>query len=100
MVVDDKSVAVDVFLAATDYQREAYNRRARHDYDGIGVTICSPEDLLLHKLVAHRLRDRSDIADLLLVSGRLDGAYLRRWAEHLGVTQRLDEALRDAGRGD
>jgi hypothetical protein len=29
--------------------------------------------------------------------GRLDAAYLRRWAESLGLTELLERALREAG---
>src|SRR5438309_1646294 len=69
--VDEKSVVVDVFVTATDFQREAFARRRPHKYEGSTLTICSPEDLLIHKLLASRPRDRSDIADLLLVTGPL-----------------------------
>ena len=58
----------------------------------------SAEDLLLHKLLADRPRDRSDVADLLLVCGQLDHAYLRSWAGRLGIQARLDKTLREAGR--
>lgn len=98
--VGEKSVVADIFIAATDYQRAAYSRRRPDDSVGVAVTVCSAEDLLIHKLLASRHRDLSDVADLLLVTGPLDGPYLRRWAGHFWITDRLDLALREAGRSD
>jgi hypothetical protein len=90
----DRWVPVDVFLSGSDYQRAAFARRRRHDTDLGPLWLVSPEDLLLHKLIANRPRDRADIADLLLVTGPMDEAYLREWAARLGVSERLEEARR------
>lgn len=89
----DRWVPVDVFLSGSEYQRAAFARRRRHDTDLGPLWLISVEDLLLHKLIADRPRDRADVADLLLVAGSLDETYLRRWAERLGVLERLEKAL-------
>jgi hypothetical protein len=89
----ERWVPVDVFLSGSEYQRTAFARRRRHDTDLGSLWLISPEDLVLHKLIANRPRDRADIADLLLVAGPLDEAYLREWAARLGVTDRLEETL-------
>ncbi len=91
-------VPVDVFLSETPYQRAAFARRRRHETDLGSLWLISPEDLLLHKLLADRPRDRADVADLLLVVGPLDRIYLDHRAECLGIRDRLDRVLLDSGR--
>jgi hypothetical protein len=90
----DRWVPVDVFLSGSEYQRAAFSRRRRLDTDLGPLWLVSPEDLFLHKLIANRPRDRADVADLLLVTGPMDETYLRRWAERLGISDRLEEARR------
>jgi hypothetical protein len=50
------------------------------------------------KLLADRKKDRADVEDLLRGCGDLDRPYLDRWAARLGVTERLESALRGSGR--
>ncbi|HUG94350.1 MAG TPA: hypothetical protein VML55_26200 [Planctomycetaceae bacterium] len=89
-----EGVDVDVFLAESPYQHELIARRRVEDIDGTPVCFVSPEDLVLLKLVARRPRDISDVADVLFTQGQFDEAYLRRWAGELGVSDALDEVLR------
>jgi hypothetical protein len=90
--------SVDLFLATTSFVRSAFERRVPSDVDGRKMDVVSVEDLLLFKLLANRAKDRADLEDLLLVCGPLDLPYLRRWAEHLGTLERLEETLRESGR--
>jgi hypothetical protein len=41
---------------------------------------------------------RANIEDMLLVCGPLDLTYLRKWAEHLSISARLERVLRESGR--
>ena len=87
-------ILVDCFLPTTAYQREAISRRREVELEGRNVWVISPEDLILHKLVAGRPRDLDDIDDILLVQDRtMDLAYLRKWAAALGVTSLLNERM-------
>jgi hypothetical protein len=86
-------VTVDCFVTTTEYQKEAFSRRRLVELEGRQVWMISPEDLLLHKLVAGRQKDLLDIDDLLLIQGQVDRAYLREWADALGVTTLLLERL-------
>jgi hypothetical protein len=74
-------------------QREMMRRRVRDELWGMSVSLATPEDLSLLKLLAHRPRDMADIVDIRMVQGDLDEAYMRRWATDLGVSDRLDRAL-------
>lgn len=66
--------------------------------------VCSPEDVVLHKLdwfeKGSRVSDRqwSDLVGVLRIRGTaLDVAYMRRWGRALGVSELLEEALAEAG---
>jgi len=90
-------IDVDLFLAESPYQRELLARRRRERVDEFEVWLVSPEDLILLNLVSHRPRDIADVGDVFFTQGELDKAYLRRWAEELGVLRELEEALSDQG---
>ncbi|HEY1376266.1 MAG TPA: hypothetical protein VGF55_05705 [Gemmataceae bacterium] len=94
---------VDVFVQKRrPFDQNLLARRvARTDLDPSGrpVSILSPEDILLHKLEWFRLggetsdRQWGDVLGVLRVqAGRLDDAYLDRWAAELGVADLLAKA--------
>jgi hypothetical protein len=93
----DRTVDVDMFLAESDYQDQVLLRRRRESAEDIDAWFVSPEDLILLKLIANRERDILDIRDVLLVQGQLDTAYMRKWAAELGVVERLEGFLTEAG---
>lgn len=88
-----RHIEVDLFLVSTPYQKEAFSRRREVDFETRALWMISPEDLILHKLLAGRPKDFSDIDDILLVQGSVDRAYLERWAGSLGVQELLDERI-------
>jgi hypothetical protein len=77
-------VAVDVLLAETDYQREAMARAV----DGV----ITAEDVIIHKLLAWRPRDRDDIASILATGTELDEEYIAGWADAWDVRDRWVQA--------
>ena len=79
-VAQGDGVRVDMMLAETAYQVGAL-RRAQDGY-------LSPEDVIVHKLVAWRPRDRDDIESILSTRERLDLAYIEKWAREWGVSER------------
>jgi hypothetical protein len=89
---------VDIFLATTPFVRSAFDRRVRTEAEGRKMSIVSVEDLLLFKLLAYRKKDQVDVEDLLLVCGALDLPYLRKWARHLDISERLERTLQESGR--
>lgn len=80
---------VDAILAETEYQLEAIDRAA----DGV-LTV---EDVIVHKLLAWRPRDRDDIESILATRPVLDTAYIERWAAEWDVADRWIEAKRPFG---
>jgi hypothetical protein len=89
----DRSVDVDVFLVETAYQRVIMDRRGQATLLDRDISIVSPEDLILLKVVAGRSRDLGDIEDVRFMLGDMDEAYMRYWAERLGVSEELETVL-------
>ncbi|MDZ4687542.1 MAG: nucleotidyltransferase [Planctomycetaceae bacterium] len=95
LMIGGNSIAVDVFLAETDFLRSALQRRLRAEIDGVTVNVVSPEDLILLKMIARRPRDIGDIIDVRFAQGDLDETYLREWAGRLKIAERFDEIWRE-----
>jgi predicted nucleotidyltransferase len=91
--VDSRSIDVDLFLVESPFQREILARRRLARANGWQAWFVSVEDLILLKLMAGRRKDLADVADILLVQGPLDEAYLHAWAERLKVADGLRQAL-------
>lgn len=93
-------VKVDfVALKSAPFRREEFSRRRTFKLSsGQQVSVVTPEDLVLSKLVwgkpsGSELQMR-DARNILKTSTGLDAAYLERWAAELGITAELEEARR------
>ncbi len=83
------------------FSREEFDRRKTENLSGLQVPIVSPEDVILSKLEWSRIseseRQIRDALGVAVVQWRsLDKEYLRKWAEELGVADRLEAVLKDA----
>lgn len=85
LLVRRGELSVDILLAETDYQRTAMERAV----DGV----ITAEDVIVHKLLAWRTRDRDDVASILSTGRSLDESYIRRWADAWEVSDRWARAL-------
>ena len=98
---------IDVFVPQdTPFARVNMHRRLSLEVPEVGRTLyfCTPEDVVLHKLLWYRagsgVSDRQwyDLQGVLrLQAQRLDLAYLQRWASELGMAALLHRALDEAG---
>jgi hypothetical protein len=75
-----------------------FQRRKTGVINGSPMPIASPEDVILSKLEWNRItpseRQVDDAVQVAVAqAGRLDLAYLRQWAPHLGVAEKLEEVL-------
>lgn len=95
LILSDRVIDIDLFLAETPFQNELLARRQRHSALGWSGWFVTSEDLILLKLLADRPKDRSDIADILFVQTSLDEMHLRDWAARLGIADSLEAALKD-----
>jgi hypothetical protein len=99
---------VDVYLTGNDtFSRQQLDRARRVPAPGVAgasFLLASPEDLVLQKLSWFRKggevseRQWLDVLGVLKVQrATIDRAYLRRWADEIGVPDLLGRALADAG---
>jgi hypothetical protein len=80
---------------------EEFRRRQPAMMSGLSIPIASPEDVILTKLEWNKLTPSEqqvrDAFSVAIVQGsKLDRAYLRQWGAALGVTEELEEILREA----
>jgi hypothetical protein len=97
---------VDVFVAGTEgFAASKMNRRVRMKVAELGrdVFVASPEDIVLQKLAWFRdgggvsERQWLDVLGVLrMQAGRLDLAYMRRWATTLGVGDLLKRVIAES----
>ena len=75
-------VKVDLGVSENPYALNAIARAVTIDVDGKPVKFCSPEDLILHKLVADRNKDWDDIKGIMQAQD-LDREYLDPMVEQM-----------------
>ena len=92
----DRFFPTDLLLSKTAYQREAL-ARAR-PVGPHAVRVLTVEDVIVHKLIAYRYRDRDDIVEILRAGVPLDYAYLERWAREWEILDRWQELQVESGR--
>ena len=83
------------------FSEEEFRRRRTVELAEMTISVASPEDTILSKLEWARMgSSERQLRDALGVAAiqwdRLDRDYLRRWAQELGVTDSLEEILRQA----
>lgn len=85
---------IDLLYAHTDFERAALARaETREPYAGVVLPVCSPEDLIVYKLLAGRPQDLLDIRAMMasFASGArtIDWSYVEKWADEWEVGDRL-----------
>jgi len=73
--------SADLLLAGTAYQQLAIERSNPEKIDNQEIFILTPEDVILHKLIAGRFQDLADIEAILATSIQLDEDYLGEWVK-------------------
>lgn len=81
LVKASNGVDVDIALAFPGYEDELFRRALDYEIEpGKAIRICSAEDLVIHKVVAGRPQDVSDVQAIVERQGeQLDAAYIRHW---------------------
>ncbi len=90
-----------VVRKAREFSVIEFARRTSRDVLGTAAMVASAEDVLLTKLewslASGSSRQVDDARGIVVVQGdRLDGEYLRRWADELGVAELLERVLRSS----
>lgn len=88
---------VDVMCVREPYQQTALSRSVEKAISGVGaVRFLAVEDVLIHKLIANRLRDELDVVSILKGSPALDAAHMEHWLQEWGIQERYDELCQRA----
>ena len=82
-------IRIDLVWATLPYEHKAIARATMEDVAGQRVRVCRPEDLIIHKIISDRPKDREDVRAIVRHHGsRLDRKYLdgmvRQFARALG----------------
>lgn len=94
---EDRPFDVDIYFATHPYQKEAIARRKQVQLSkDLTSWVLVPEDLLIHKLIAYRAKDRVAIERLLVLQPDMDWRYVMRWCERLKMKKRLLQTLKEA----
>jgi hypothetical protein len=80
-VEDSSGTRIDLLLADTYFDEVAIRRgRDVEITPGIFIRICSPEDLIIYKLISTRLRDHEDVGGVIRrQDDTLDDKYTLDW---------------------
>lgn len=86
------STCIDIILAETSFDQAAISRAREVELQpGLAVRLCSPEDLIVYKIVSLRTQDRLDVEGIIRrQNNRLDDRYVEDWLRQF--EQALDDS--------
>lgn len=68
---------IDLVFALLPFEEAAIARAKPCAFGDIEVPVCSPEDLIIHKVISERARDRDDVRSIITAQrDAIDRAYL------------------------
>jgi predicted nucleotidyltransferase len=73
------SIRIDLILSFSPYERQALERVHRVGIGKAAVRFASPEDVIVHKIIAGRPRDLEDVRSILNKRVDFDRAYVLQW---------------------
>ncbi len=72
-------VRVDLVFSFSPYEQQAMKRVRKISMLNQEVCFASPEDLIIHKIIAGRPKDLEDAKVVLIKNPAMDQAYIERW---------------------
>ncbi len=88
-------IDVDIVFGALAFEEEVVANAKQVHVAGIGLSLPTPEDLVIMKAVAHRPRDLGDIEAVLDAHPELDARRVRRWVREFSRALGMPEVLTD-----
>jgi predicted nucleotidyltransferase len=90
----EEGVRIDLVWAVLPYEHQAIRRALTEEVAGSLVKVCRPEDLIIHKVVAARVKDQEDVRGIIRhLKGRLDRRYLIKTVRSLSTALDQPELL-------
>jgi len=85
-------VRVDLIFGRLPYEKEAIERSVEISIEGLPVRFCTPEDLILHKIISEREKDINDIRGIAAhCIKKLDLEYLNPRIQELSSSMERPE---------
>ena len=78
-------IRVDFIFSFTPYESQAIRRARQIFLRHQAVCFASPEDVVIHKIVAGRPRDLEDVRTILIKNPQIDTEYIRGWLKQLSA---------------
>lgn len=99
-IIDNKSgLKVDFWLIKRDaFGKSEFNRKIKKKMFGESISIISPEDLVLCKLIGYketRSHRRLDDAKSILKTSKVDMTYIKSWTKKQGTTNILKNIIKE-----
>jgi predicted nucleotidyltransferase len=88
---NDTTIRVDFIFSFTPYEQQAIQRARKVKLGDTDIAFASPEDIIIHKIIAGRPRDLEDVKSILLKNPEIDMRYIRRWLRDFSKS--LDESF-------
>ena len=95
-------IRVDFIFSFTEYEAQAIKRAKQVSMDEYPVKFASPEDVIIHKMVAARAIDEEDVKNILIKNKKsIDLKYIRKWlsefskiSEHKEILEKFNSLLK------
>lgn len=102
-VIDKKTnIRIDFIFSFSSYEKNAIKRARKIKMGGSSANFASLEDIIIHKIIAGRVRDLSDVKVLLFKNPHYNRKYILKWLRefdnslkqnYTGVFKRLSKNL-------
>ena len=90
-VQDAAGIRVDFLLAETGFDAEALGRKRLIEMTAETIAVCTPEDLIIYKMISTRSRDHDDVLGVIRrQQDKLDDDYITSWLSQF--EQALDDS--------
>jgi hypothetical protein len=93
---------IEMFLLSDDaHDQSRFQRRRRLNFEGVEVSLPTPEDVVITKLrwslAGQRHKDVEDVRNVLdLMHSQLDLAYIRQWCDRHGTRELFERLLEES----
>jgi hypothetical protein len=80
-VKDQNGIRIDLQLADVDFDRSAIQRARSIELEpGLTAQVCTPEDLIIYKMISIRPQDQIDVENIIRrQADNLDDKYVLQW---------------------
>ena len=79
-VQDAAGIRIDFLLADTGFDVEAFSRKRNVEMMAERIAVCTPEDLIVYKMISTRSRDHDDVRGVIRrQQDKLDDDYITSW---------------------